>query len=448
MSTQVMQWGRGAMRRLLQLDPPVAVRSEDEIAEEMNRNYSWNFAVNLMDGAFFWFGASFISATTILPLFISKLSDNPLWVALLAVLSQASWYLPQLFAAGATERVPRKKPIVVNIGLLTERLPLWLLPVAALLALRAPVAALLLFFFAYAWHGFGAGVIAPAWTDMIGRCFPVDKRGWFFGLSSFIGTGLGAISAIFSGWLLDAFPFPVNFAYAFGIAALFITVSWVFIALTREPVQGVPEELHDEPSRSNGKLKAILRKDHNFNWFLISRVLASFARMGSGFLTVAAIQHWDVADSMVAYFTVALLVGQTLGNLLAGVLADRYGHKMALEWGLWASTLGFALAWWADAPDWYYPIFLLIGVSNGMTMVSGVLIPLEFSRPENRPTYVGISNTVHGIGSMLAPLVGGLIANAAGYSWVFAPSALLGLAVLVIMYALVREPRHRPVAEI
>ena len=41
-------------------------RSEAEVHEEMYANYRWNFAVNLGDGALFWFGLSFISATTIL----------------------------------------------------------------------------------------------------------------------------------------------------------------------------------------------------------------------------------------------------------------------------------------------------------------------------------------------------------------------------------------------
>ena len=50
---------------LLQLDRPVPQRSEDELVAETERNYSWNFAVNLLDGVWFMFGASFISATTI-----------------------------------------------------------------------------------------------------------------------------------------------------------------------------------------------------------------------------------------------------------------------------------------------------------------------------------------------------------------------------------------------
>lgn len=131
----------------------------------------------------------------------------------------------------------RKKAIIVNLGFFTERLPLFLLPLAALLAIQQPVLALVLFFVGYAWHGLGAGVVAPAWSDMIASCFPVAKRGWFFGLTAFVGTArararAGALGAVGSSWLLATFPYPLNFAYNFLIAAVAILISWCFLALT------------------------------------------------------------------------------------------------------------------------------------------------------------------------------------------------------------------------
>ena len=67
-------------------------RTEDELVAEVERNYNWNFAVNLLDGTWIMFGASFISATTILPLFLSKLTTNPLAYGALAVIAEAGWF--------------------------------------------------------------------------------------------------------------------------------------------------------------------------------------------------------------------------------------------------------------------------------------------------------------------------------------------------------------------
>ena len=58
--------GKRAMRRLLEVDRPVTPLNDEEIEAEAKKNYRWNFAVNFMDGATFWFGLSFISYATIL----------------------------------------------------------------------------------------------------------------------------------------------------------------------------------------------------------------------------------------------------------------------------------------------------------------------------------------------------------------------------------------------
>lgn len=431
---------RSLVRRVLKLDEPVAMRSEAEVIEETYRNYRWNFTMNVLDGSLFWFGMSFISATTILPLFLSKLTSSPLAIATLAIIGQASWYLPQLLTAGMIERTPRKMPIVAHLGFFTERLPTWLLPIAALMSLQNPTLALILFLGAYAWHGLGAGVVAPAWTDMIARCFPVERRGWFFGFSSFVGTGLGTIGAIFSGWLLARYPFPTNFALTFALGAVAISLSWIFISQTREPLQPISDEILNHAAPSWRKIVRILRGDANFSRFLWARLLANFGRMGLGFLTVAVVQRWQVSDNTVGIFTALMLVGQTLGNLLTGLVADRYGHKIALELSQVISTLAFGMAWLAPDPSWYYGVFFLVGLNQGITVVSGVLIAMEFSTPAHRPTYIGIANTATGVGNTIAPLVGGLLATIA-YSWVFATSTILGVLGLILLWTTVREPR-------
>jgi len=436
-------WLRRTLHWLVGIGESPPERSEQEIREEVNRNFRWNIAVNFLDGAFFWVGLSFISYTTILPLFISKITTHPFPIALVAVIGQSSWYLPQLLAAGPTEKLAHKKPIVINLGFFTERLPLWFMPVAALMSIEYPVLALVIFFLSYAAHGLGAGVIAPAWTDLLARIFPVNRRGRFFGITAFVGTGLGALGALFSGWLLKTFPFPTNFAYAFFLAALFINLSWVFLALTREPAQPVSPEIKRQRTWSWDKIVSILRSDRNFRRYLIVRLLASFGNMAVGFITVAAIQRWSVPDATVGLYTAALLVGQTAGNLAAGFIADRVGHKKSLQVGLSGVVAAYLLAWFSPDPLWFNLVFFLVGAATGIAIVSGVLINMEFSRPERRPTYVGIANTTMGIGSVISPLVGGLLALR-GYNLLFAMSAMFALAALLMLVTMVQEPRNRP----
>jgi MFS family permease len=430
---------RLAAQRLLRLDQPVPVLSSDQIACEVERNYRWNFAVNLADGACFFLGLSFISSSTVVPLFISKLTSSPLPIGLASVMAQAGWYLPQLFTANVVERLPRRKPVVVRIGFFSERVPIWLFVPAALLIPRSASLALVLFLAFYAWQQLGGGLIATAWQDMIARCFPVDRRGRFWGLTTFVGTATGIFGAALSTRVLSRFPFPVNFAYVFAAASLSITASWIFISLTREPVPPMTA-----PRRTNRQFWAgvsdILRQDHNFRRFLVARLTLAMGTMGWGFVTVSAVQRWRVADSNVGVYTAALLVGQTLGNVAFGFLADRFGHKLSLEFSGLAACLAFAMAWLAPGPGWYYAVFVLLGVTLGAVIVSGTLVPMEFCESQRRPTYAGIVNTGVGLISVLAPMLGVWLAGV-GYHWLFALSAGVNLAALILMRWWVREPR-------
>lgn len=431
-------WKR-PLRWLLQIDLPVQERDDAEIAAEMERNFRWNYAVNVLDGSAFTLGVTFISSATIVPLFLSKLSDSPIPIGLAAMIAQGSWFLPQLFTANLVERLARKKPVVVNLGFFTERLPMWLILLAAVVAAASPTLALILFFLGYAWHGLGAGVVATAWQDMLARIFPVNRRGRFFATTVFIGAGLGTIGASGSAWLLENYPFPQNFIISFGLAAFAINLSWVFLALTREPVRHEPVMRQDN-RQYLAALPQLLRQDQNFSRFLLARSLLALSSMSIGFLTVSALARWQVADSTVGLYTVAALLGQTGGNLFFGLMADRYGHKLSLEMSGAAALLCFALAWLAPTPGWFYLVFALQGISQGGILVSGMMIVLEFSPSHRRPTYTGLANTLVGLINVVAPLVGTVIVQFS-YAALFAMSALLALVGVVLMFYRVREPR-------
>ena len=52
--------GDRAWRWMMQLDLPAPIRSDNEVSALAEKDYSWNFTVNVIDGVFFWFGLSFI----------------------------------------------------------------------------------------------------------------------------------------------------------------------------------------------------------------------------------------------------------------------------------------------------------------------------------------------------------------------------------------------------
>ncbi|MFN8444741.1 MAG: MFS transporter [Caldilineaceae bacterium] len=405
------------------------------------RNYRWNFVVNALDGVSFWFGMSFISSTVILPLFVSHFTTNPLWIGLIPFLSTAGVFLPQLFVANAVGQAPLKKFYPVTLGFFLERVPIFLLaPMAYFLAIPQPQLALFSFFVLYGWHAIGVGFIVVGWQDMIAKIIPVKHRGRFFGITNFIGNGSGVLGALALPFVLEQYPFPQGYVLAFSLAAGLIFLSWIFIALTREPpvYSSKPPISQWEYLRS---LPAIVRSDRNFRMYLLAQIFFAGSSMATGFLVVYSVQHWNLPDAQASGFTVALQIGLAFANLFFGFLADRTGHKFSLEIGMGLSVLSLLLAVLAPSPWWFFLIFFLRGAVNACTFVSGISIVYEFTDAETRPTYIGLANTIPGVAGALAPLLAGWLVGSVSYQAMFTLSALLGVVSWLLLHLAVSEPR-------
>ena len=415
--------------------------ADTAVQQEIERNYRWNFTVNAVDGATFGFGMSFFSAAIILPLFVSHFTNNPLIIGLISFLGMGGIFLPQLFTANAVERAPLKKYFPVTLGFFLERLPvLFIPPLVFFLATSQPVLTLVLFFVLYTWQNVGVGVILVGWQDMIAKVIPVDRRGRFFGIANFIGNGAGILGALAVPLILSKYSFPLGYVVCFSITALLFFISWVALSLTREPyvINTKPALSQQDYLRS---LPQIVRADRNFRMYLLSQVIFAVSGMATGFLVVYSAKTWNLPDAVASGFMIAMQVGLTLAFLLFGFLSDREGHKMSLEICWLIRVLVLVLAIIARSSWWFYVIFFLSGAVNAGTFISGISIIYEFTTPENRPTYIGLANTIPGIVMSVSPLIGGWLAGVLNYRWMFILSAGVGLVGWVLLRFTVHEPR-------
>jgi len=411
------------------------------IQQQIEKDYRWNFTVNVLDGASFWFSRSFVSAAVILPLYVRHFTSNPLLIGLIPLIATTGHLLPQLFTANAVERAPKKKFFPVTLGFFLERVPILLLaPTAYWFATDKPVLALITFLVLYAWNGYGVGFVIVGWQDMIAKLIPVEKRGRFFGITNFIGNGTGILGALAVPFVLDRFAFPTGYVISFAVAAALILVSWVFLALTREPAvhSNKPTVSQLDYLRS---LPSILKRDHNFRMYLLAQIVFALSGMATGFLVVYAVQTWDLPDARASTFTIALQIGLALANLFFGFFSDRRGHKLGLEICMALSLLSFALAIFAPSSRWFFPIFFLRGAADAGIFISGISIVYEFTDAETRPTYIGLANTIPGIAGAIAPLIGGWLAAAASYRAMFVLATAIGVMSWGLLHFGVREPR-------
>jgi MFS family permease len=404
----------------------------------MLQHLKFNWLVNLLDGGFFGFALGFASFVTIIPLFVSTLTDSPILIGLVPTIHSVGWQLPQLFTATKLQRSTYVKPLTIKMSV-HERIPFLGLAVVAWFSPHLDTTiALVLVFLLLIWQGLGGGLTANPWQNLIGKVFPADQRGSFFGLQSSLFSLLAAVGAILAGIILTRFISPADYSLNFLITGLLMMVSLVFLAMTREMPSEIPTQ-SGQPESLLEKMSVILKKDANFRWYMIVRALSQFAVMASAFFTVFAVNYHAVSELEVGVMTGLLLGIQIIANPILGWLGDHWSHKRVMEIGILMAAASALIAWQAPSPQWFYLVFILMGISNVATWTISLTMVLHFGEPADRPTYVGMANTLVAPFVIMVPFLAGWLAEGFGYEAMFIISALIGLLTTLIIHVFLKD---------
>ncbi len=154
------------------------------------------------------------------------------------------------------------------------------------------------------------------------------------------------------------------------------------------------------------------------------------------------------AKTAVLSFIVVFGVTKALTNYLAGRLSDRFGRKHVLVGGwLVALPVPFLLMW---APSWSWVLFAntLLGVSQGLTWSTTVIMKIDLAGPEKRGLAMGLNEFAGYFAVAGSALATGLVAARYGLRpepfYLGVAFVVLGLLLSV---ALVRETKEHVAVE-
>jgi MFS family permease len=410
------------------------------LVAEIRQNVRFNLTVNVLDGAFFGLGLGVASYVTVIPLFVASLTDSSVLIGLIAAMHTIGWQLPQLLTANRVARLRRYKPMVVLMTL-NERLPYFAL---TLIALAVPTLgrepALILTYVFVTWQAMGGGLTGTAWQSMIAKIIPDQLRGTFYGLQSSAANLLSSGGALVAGFILTAISAPQNFALCFLLAGIAMLLSLGFLNSTREP-EAAPARATSRSTREFWQaLRDILRRDGNFRLFIGARILAQVASVGTAFFTVYAVRRFDMSAGTAGILTGILMLVQVIANPTFGWLGDRYSHRLMYGFGVLLAGASAAAALFAPSLEWMYLVFALAGISGAAMWTTTMALTVEFGSAAERPYYIGLANTLVAPATLLAPIIGGWLADSMGYQTTFGIAGITGVLTLLIVL-LIREPR-------
>ncbi len=400
---------------------------------EVYKTLRFNTIVNLLDSSILGMGVGLSSMVTVLPLFISTMTDSPVLIGLIPAINSLGFQLPQLFIARWVSRQKQVKPLVLGLTIL-ERMPYLGLAILAFLYNESNTQMILILSFSLLIiQGLGAGLAGNPWQIMIGKIIPSERRGMFFGMAEGLLNLLGGVGAVIAGQILGRITGSTGFGWCFLLTAGLMLISWVFLGMTREPTMIITNEGAPPAVGFSKNLFLILRKDQSFRWFLAAKIASQLSLMGYAYYSIYAVNYYGVSKIEIGWMTGVLMGTNFITNILMGWFGDRKGHRQMMILGLLALVLSALTAWLAPGPAWFYMVFTLAAVGNVAIWTVSLSMTLEYGTEEERPVYVGLANTLVAPINFLTPLLGGFLALQFGYQLVFIASVFGGLVAVGIL---------------
>jgi len=430
----------------------MTISIEQELSPSQREQiYRRNFVFFLADGILFTVAMGILSPTTVLPDFVRHLTDSEILIGLSGSLFGIGFFMPQLFIARYIVRHARKKWWFVGPNIPVRFVILICALIILWLGRDRLQYVLPVFFICYGIAAFGDGLVGVPWADLGATSLDNRWRARVFGLMTAIpGVIMLLLAPLIGVVLSEKGPgFPDNYALLFGGAGVLFVLSIVPGLFFHELPGGKPVETLPSLAEFVPDLGRVLRDDVPFRAFIISRMFTSLFMMAAPFYIGYATVQLGLSSGVAVP---VLLAMQTVGGILGALAYTWLGARsnylyMQLALGGAALLPICALLAAVVGPLPLYIGFLLSGVATGNLIFGYQNWVVGYAHPGRLPIYVGLSNTIAAVISLIAPFIGGTIAQFVGYEALFVVALVMNVGALVVTMRYMHEPRGHFVAE-
>jgi MFS family permease len=437
-----------------EMTPPTSAElAETAYQRFVDTNLPRNFAGHFIHGMLGMTGFRIFNAPTFLPAYLHLITrampGSDLWVSAGVALQQLGSVISPVVGAAQVEHRKKVLPVSMLMGTLM-RVQIVAIALCAWL-LKGPwlVVAVLGFLLLL---GVFQGAQGVAFQMLLAKVIPTRLRGRLQAFRNIAGGQVSAGVAFLAGtYLIGKDPlvggkfalWHNGYATTFALSAVLTTLGLSALAiLMREPEPPTVRARARTWDRMR-EFPALLAADRGYMFFMIAQTCATVGRIGVPFYVLFARHILPLTGANIGLESLVLLEGDSLSNLIWGPIGDRLGFRASFigSMGLWiVATLILLLA---ASPLMVLVAFFGLGAAQAGFMMSSQTMVLEFGAREDIAMRLGLSQTAQGLMNFVGPLVGGLIAVAAGYRPVFVISMVFEAIALALLIFVVDEPRYR-----
>ncbi len=378
---------------------------------------------------------------TVLPLLIREMGGSHVVAGLVPSVRLFGWLLPQFFVAAPLQRLRRFLPTVRMLEAVRTIVYLLLAVLLAQYDASEPGYTLPLFFALFVLGRLAAGSSAVARAELVARMVPREQRSSVVSVRSFTGDIGGFVAGLLIGYVLslDRLAFPMNYAWLLGISGLSFLLAISALSAVVEP-QGAPRGTRIDLKQQLARTPSLLRDDSRFRRYIAARAASATVSIADPFYILFATEVLQVSPAMSGLYLSARMVVRMFSNLL-------WARTCRLKGNLWtfrvarlmgglepAAVLAFALLksliWGQSMPAYAGTLFAVPFALQGLAIsadnISRTSYLYDIAPDEDRPTYIGLSNTILGPLQFL-PTLGGLLVQTAGYPLLFVIAGIFAL---------------------
>jgi len=422
-----------------------ATLSEPEREQVYRKNFIWFLADNIL----FSVALGIIGATTLVPDFVRRLTDSEILIGLSSTLFTIGYTLPQLFVARFIVRYARKKWWFVGPNIPFRLMILICAGIIFWVGDGRPEILLAGFFITYSIAAFGDGLVGVPWADLAATSLNHRWRARMFGIAAAVSGLLLVLAAPLIGLVLgeNGPGFPNNYAVLFAISGGLLALSTLPGVFIRELPGAKAVEKPPSLAKYLPDLGRVLVKDGPFRAFILLRVLTNLFMMAAPFYIGFATVDLGLSSEVAVPVLLAMLTIGSVGGAMVYTWLGARNNLLYMRLAMLSAVLLPISAMLASVvgPGLLYFGFLISGLASPGNLLSCHMNwVVAYADADQRPAYVGLSNTVSALISLVSPLIGGMLAQQLGYQPLFGVSLVLALGAL---YVAVRYLRDRPAAE-
>ena len=279
-------------------------------------------------------------------------------------------------------------------------------------------------------QGIAAAMLMPVAMSYIGELAPDGREGFVMGsFTSAFFAGLG-FGPLLGGVLRDQYSMNAAF-YGMGLLSL-LALSVTAITLPRPRKQG---DIDHTPERSGTRFRA-----RALDRRLVGLLIFRFSRaLGIGFVWVLmplyAIKDLGMTSLQVGILLSANTFLTTVLQSPLGHLSDRMGHLTRLYIGSLINGCALLFIYRLDRFNDLLLISIALGVAGAFIVPAGSALAVEIGRKNGMGGVMGLYNSSLSLGTMIGPVLGGVITDLWNIRVVFPAGAGVALAGWLIVLA-------------